>query len=80
MKKVKVPQEVLNRVANGEIDMILSGLNDPELSKNPSFMKTVRTFLKENNLVVVAEEEEESVLKLRSKNIVDIPDFTINMN
>lgn len=55
MAGVKLPQEIINMLAQGEADALLEGLNDPERRKNPAFLAKVRQFLKDNQFVTTVE-------------------------
>ena len=47
---VKVDPELLNELAELELQALLEGLQDPELRRNPSFLEKVRKFMKDNRL------------------------------
>ena len=51
----KIPQELIDKIAEMEADTLLEGLNDPEMKKNPAFLAKVRQFLKDNNFVTTTE-------------------------
>lgn len=72
MSTVKMSQEIVDKIAKMEVDALLEGLNDPELSKNPAFLAKVRQFLKDNDIVTTTETE--GVERL-IRDINNIPDL-----
>lgn len=72
MATVKMSQEVVDKIAKMEVDALLEGLNDPELSKNPAFLAKVRQFLKDNDIVTTTNTE--GVERL-IRDINNIPDL-----
>lgn len=72
--KPKVSEELIDQIAQLEVDALLEGLNDPELRRNPSFLDKVRKFLKENDLQTTPETK--GVQELMQKQITtEIPIF-----
>ena len=57
MANVKLTQEVIDALAQGEAAALAEGLADPEMRKNPAFLAKVRQFLKDNNFVTTTETE-----------------------
>lgn len=57
MANIKLPQELIDLMAQQEADALLEGLNDPEVRKNPAFLAKVRQFLKDNNFITTTETE-----------------------
>lgn len=55
MANIKLPQELIDLMAQQEADALLEGLNDPEVRKNPAFLAKVRQFLKDNNFITTTE-------------------------
>lgn len=55
MATIKMPQAVIDALAQGEADALLEGLQDEELRKNPAFLAKVRQFLKDNDFVTTTE-------------------------
>ena len=51
----KLPQEIIDAIAKGEVDALMEGLNDPDTRANPAFLAKVREFLKDNNFITTAE-------------------------
>ena len=72
MATIKVTQAIVDKIAKMEVDALLEGLNDPELSKNPAFLAKVRQFLKDNDIVTTTETE--GVERL-IRDINNIPDL-----
>lgn len=50
MTNVNIPQELINTMAQLEVNALLEGLKDPELRRNPAFLEKVRKFLQQNQL------------------------------
>lgn len=79
MATVKMKQAIVDQIAKMEVDALLEGLSDPELSKNPAFLAKVRQFLKDNDIVTTAETEGVERLVQEVNNIPDlIGDETIH--
>lgn len=57
MANVKLPQELIDALAQGEANALLEGLRDEEMRKNPAFLGKVRQFLKDNDFVTTTEVE-----------------------
>ena len=55
MATIKMPQAMIDALAQGEADALLEGLQDEELRKNPAFLAKVRQFLKDNDFVTTTE-------------------------
>ena len=72
MATIKVTQAIVDKIAKMEVDALLDGLSDPELSKNPAFLAKVRQFLKDNDIVTTTETE--GVERL-IRDINNIPDL-----
>lgn len=53
---MKIDLEKLNQIANGEIDALIEGLEDPDTRNKPQFLAAVRKFLKDNQLETQPEE------------------------
>ena len=51
----KIPQELIDQIAQLEADTLLEGLKDPEQRSNPAFLAKVRQFLKDNDFVTTTE-------------------------
>ncbi len=47
---MKIDLEKLNLIADGEVEALIEGLNDPDTRNKPAFLAAVRKFLKENQL------------------------------
>ena len=59
--RVKVDQELIDKIARLEVDSLIEGLKDEELRTNPQFLAKVRQFLKENDVVTTMEEEKRQI-------------------
>jgi hypothetical protein len=72
MATIKMPQAVIDSMAQAEADALLEGLHDEELRKNPAFLAKVRQFLKDNDFVTTTETEgvEEII-----RDVHNIPDL-----
>lgn len=72
MATIKMPQAVIDSMAQAEADALLEGLQDKELRKNPAFLAKVRQFLKDNDFVTTTETEgvEEII-----RDVHNIPDL-----
>lgn len=51
----KIKQELVDQIAELEVNALLEGLQDPELRNNPAFLDKVRKFLKDNDLKTTPE-------------------------
>ena len=65
-------QAIVDQIAKMEVDALLEGLNDPELSKSPAFLAKVRQFLKDNDIVTTTETEGVERLVQDVNNIPDL--------
>lgn len=72
MATFELPKELLDKLATGEVDALLEGLNDPEMRKNPAFLAKVRQFLKDNDFVTSVETEGVREIKQDVSNIPDL--------
>lgn len=46
----KIPEEILDLMAELEVKALIEGLKDEELKRSPAFLEKVRKFLKDNRL------------------------------
>lgn len=51
----KVNEELLDRLAIKEVEILLENCDKPEMRENPSFLEKLRKFLKENQLKTTPE-------------------------
>lgn len=69
---MQIDEELLDKLAIGEVNALLEGLDDPELRKNPAFLAKVREFLKQNKLQTTPETN--GVKKIQ-RVVEEIPTF-----
>lgn len=69
---LKLPQELLEALAKGEVDALLEGLKDPDMRKNPAFLAKIRQFLKDNDFLTTSDMEG---VKELMKTGLTIPDL-----
>lgn len=72
MANFELPKELLDQLAQGEVQALLEGLQDPELRKNPAFLAKVRQFLKDNNFLTTIETEGVTEIQQDVSNIPDL--------
>lgn len=72
MANVKLTQEIIDALAQGEAAALAEGLADPEMRKNPAFLAKVRQFLKDNNFVTTTETEGVHQIMQDINNIPDL--------
>ena len=69
---MQIDEKLLDKLAIGEVNALLEGLDDPELRRNPAFLAKVREFLKQNKLQTTPETQ--GVHKIQTV-VEDIPTF-----
>lgn len=69
---VKVKEELIDRLAQLEIDALIEALDDPELRKDPAILARARTFLKDNKMLTQPETPGVAEIK---KATMEIPNF-----
>lgn len=69
---MQIDEKLLDKLAIGEVNALLEGLDDPELRRNPAFLAKVREFLKHNKLQTTPETQ--GVHKIQ-KVVEEIPTF-----
>lgn len=62
---------MIDAIALGECKAIMDGLKNPDMVNNPNFLRTVRQFLKDNNLKTV----EKQVIQVQQEIIKELPEF-----
>ena len=72
MANVKLTQEIIDALAQGEAAALAEGLADPEMRKNPAFLAKVRQFLKDNNFVTTTETKGVHQIMQDINNIPDL--------
>lgn len=70
---VKVKEELVDQIAELEVQALLTALKDPAMRTDPSILARVRNFLKDNKLVTTPETP--GVQQIQKATTVDIPDF-----
>lgn len=66
---MQISEDLLDRIAIGEVNALLEGLEDPEMRKNPAFLEKVRKFLAQNKLQTTPETEGVSAIKEKTEEI-----------
>ena len=74
MATIKMPQALIDSMAQAEADALLEGLQDDELRKKPAFLAKVRQFLKDNDFVTTTETEGVEEIIRDVHNIPDLVD------
>lgn len=69
---MQIDEKLLDKLAIGEVNALLEGLDDPELRRNPAFLAKVREFLKQNKLQTTPETQ--GVHKIQ-KVVEELPTF-----
>lgn len=69
---MQIDEKLLDKLAIGEVNALLEGIDDPELRRNPAFLAKVREFLKQNKLQTTPETQ--GVHKIQ-KVVEEIPTF-----
>ena len=69
---MQIDEKLLDKLAIGEVNALLEGLDVPELRRNPAFLAKVREFLKQNKLQTTPETQ--GVHKIQ-KVVEEIPTF-----
>ena len=52
---MNIKPEILDQLAELEVEALLEGLQEPEVRRNPSFLEKVRRFLRDNKLETTPE-------------------------
>jgi hypothetical protein len=52
---MEINQELLDQIAELEVEALIDGLHDPELRRTPTFLEKVRRFLRDNKLETTPE-------------------------
>ena len=72
MAGIQLPQEIINAIAQGEVEALLAGLTDPDLRSNPAFLAKVRQFFRDNEFVTTAEIEGVKTIVQEAETIPDL--------
>jgi len=69
---MKVELDLIDEIAQLEVEALLEGLKDPDMRRNPAFLEKVRKFLNQNKLQTTPETDGVSEMQ---KVVEDIPEF-----
>ena len=69
---MKVKLDLIDEIAQLEVEALLEGLKDPDMRRNPAFLEKVRKFLNQNKLQTTPETDGVSEMQ---KVVEDIPEF-----
>ena len=69
---MKVELDLIDEIAQLEVEALLEGLKDPDMRRNPAFLEKVRKFLNQNKLQTTTETDGVSEMQ---KVVEDIPEF-----
>lgn len=69
---MKTELDLIDEIAELEVQALLDGLKDPEMRRNPAFLEKVRKFLNQNKLQTTPETPG---VKDMQKITEDIPEF-----
>jgi hypothetical protein len=72
MAGIKLPQEIIDALAQQEANALLEGLSDEEMRRNPAFLAKVRQFLKDNDFITTTETEGVETIVRDMNNIPDL--------
>lgn len=72
MAGIKLPQEIIDALAQQEANALLEGLRDKDMRKNPAFLAKVRQFLKDNDFITTTETEGVETIVRDMNNIPDL--------
>ena len=72
MAGIKLPQEIIDALAQQEANALLEGLSDEEMRRNPAFLAKVRQFLKDNDFITTTETEGVETIVRDMQNIPDL--------
>ena len=72
MAGIKLPQEIIDALAQQEANALLKGLRDEDMRRNPAFLAKVRQFLKDNDFITTTETEGVETIVRDMNNIPDL--------
>lgn len=72
MAGIKLPQEIIDALAQQEANALLEGLSDEDMRRNPAFLAKVRQFLKDNDFITTTETEGVETIVRDMNNIPDL--------
>lgn len=76
MAGIKLPQELIDALAQQEANALIEGLNDTEMRRNPAFLAKVRQFLKDNDFITTTETEGVETIVRDMNSIPDLVNGT----
>ena len=72
MEGIKIPQEIIDPLAQQQANALLEGLQTPTMRRNPAFLAKVRQFLKDNDFITTTETEGVETIVRDMQNIPDL--------
>lgn len=76
---MEIKLDLIDEIAQLEVEALLEGLKDPELRKNPAFLEKVRKFLNQNKLQTTPETPGVHELQRVTEDIPEFP-AVVNFN
>ena len=70
---MKVELDLIDEIAQLEVEALLEGLKDPEMRRNPAFLEKVRKFLNQNKLQTTPETDGVSEIQRVTEEIPEFP-------
>ena len=70
---MKVELNLIDEIAQLEVEALLEGLKDPEMRRNPAFLEKVRKFLNQNKLQTTPETDGVSEIQRVTEDIPEFP-------
>ena len=70
---MKVELDLIDEIAQLEVEALLEGLKDPEMKRNPAFLEKVRKFLNQNKLQTTPETDGVAEMQKITEEIPEFP-------
>ena len=70
---MKVKLDLIDEIAQLEVEALLEGLKDPEMRRNPAFLEKVRKFLNQNKLQTTPETDGVAEMQKITEEIPEFP-------
>jgi len=70
---MKVELDLIDEIAQLEVEALLEGLKDPEMRRNPAFLEKVRKFLNQNKLQTTPETDGVAEMQKITEEIPEFP-------